>query len=223
MNAIYLAIAPVMALLTFFYINDRYEKEPMGVLLRLLLGGALAAIPASIAEYFSGIHVPAMEGTWHFWMAFKIAGIEEVCKWAALIFMIHNRPEFNEPYDGLIYGATTALGFAALENIGYVIAFGTGAGVLRAVTAVPLHAMCGAIMGRGLGRARIVSQPPAKVPFGLAGLIVAILLHWAYDLVAMHGGWLGYSLLVLVLILGSFLTFRAMEELQRLSPFRPKN
>ena len=215
------AIAPIIALLAFFYINDRYDKEPLRVLARVFFGGILAVIPAMAVEYYAGLSIPAHSG-WHFFTAGAVGLVEESCKWAILIYLIYGRPEFDEPYDGLIYGATASLGFAAAENVAYSLVLGLPTALVRACTAVPMHAICGAIMGRGLGRAKIVSAPPAKVPFGLAGLIAAILLHGCYDLFALRGGWLGLSLLVVTLLIGTFLTFRAMEELLRLSPFRSR-
>jgi hypothetical protein len=87
--------------------------------------------------------------------------------------------EFDEPMDGVVYGAIASLGFATLENTLYVTQGGVGQAVLRALSAVPGHACMGAIMGYYVGQAKFT---PAKRTSLLAkAYFIPMLLHGAYD------------------------------------------
>ena len=48
-----------------------------------------------------------------------------------------------------------ALGFAAFENVKYVYSYGFATGLVRAVTAVPGHAIFGVFMGYFYGYAKL--------------------------------------------------------------------
>ena len=57
---------------------------------------------------------------------FVIAMVEEGCKYFSFKLMIFHDRAFDNTYDGVIYGAAAALGFATLENILYVFQGGFG-------------------------------------------------------------------------------------------------
>ena len=77
----------------------------------------------------------------------------------------------------MIYAMTVALGFAALENIEYVIRFGAGVLVARALFSMPIHLACAAIWGYGLARARFISarkimlKPPCLISWRRPGFM----------------------------------------------------
>lgn len=112
--------------------------------------------------------------------AFLQAAIpEELCKWLVLALYATRQRAFDEPMDGLVYGAVASIGFATLENVAYVTEGGMGVGVLRALTAVPGHAFMGAIMGYFIGQARLGDGSRAFA--ALASLAVPTVLHGLYD------------------------------------------
>ena len=81
--------------------------------------------------------------------------------------------------DGLVYGVAASLGFAAIENWSYVYQAGVETALWRAVSAVPFHAMAGAIMGYYFGLAHFI--PNKRRPYLILALLVPFLLHGAYD------------------------------------------
>src|SRR5581483_6753264 len=83
------------------------------------------------------------------------AAVEELCKWLIFLALIYWWEEFDEPLDGVVYGVALALGFATVENVLFVVRGGLGLGILRAIFAVPAHALFGAAMGFYLGRAKL--------------------------------------------------------------------
>jgi hypothetical protein len=112
------------------------------------------------------------------------AAVEEGFKFLVLWFYSARHDAFDEPMDGIVYGVAASLGFAALENVGYVLAtdlLGAGASTAaaRAVTAVPAHAAFGVLMGACIGVAKFAGHRQRF--WLLLGLAGAIGLHGLYN------------------------------------------
>ena len=153
-NIILVAVAllPVIVLCTFVFIKDKTEKEPIGLLLKLLLFGALTCIPAAIIEIILGKIILGIVpfGGYAYYAADAFIGValvEEGVKLAVLVLFTRKNKEFNCIFDGLIYAVFVSLGFAALENILYVLQNGLAVGIMRAVLAVPGHMFDAVLMG----------------------------------------------------------------------------
>lgn len=176
------AIVPSMLLLWYFRSRDE-NPEPGHVVWKTFALGAVAVIPVVIvalplAMLGKDLGDPYAQGAYE---AFFTAAIpEEFFKFVVLWFYAARHKEFDEPMDGIVYGATASLGFATLENVLYVGQGGLGVALLRAFTAVPGHAFTGAIMGAYVGRARF------ELKGQRGGLLAAaffwpMLLHGLYD------------------------------------------
>ena len=76
-----------------------------------------------------------------------VALVEEGLKFVVLYFMTRNNKNFNSLFDGIVYAVFVSLGFAALENIFYVLENGFGNAVSRAIMSVPGHMFFAVIMG----------------------------------------------------------------------------
>ncbi len=161
MNALLLAISallPAVVLCVYVYSKDRVEKEPVGLLLMLLLFGAISCFPAAEIEsllgmildsFFKNIQVTKTAYyIYNFIYYFVcIALVEETVKFFVLKWKTSKHREFNHTFDGLIYSIFVSLGFAALENILYVFQFGFQTALLRAVLSVPGHMFFAVMMG----------------------------------------------------------------------------
>jgi RsiW-degrading membrane proteinase PrsW (M82 family) len=146
--------------------------------------------------------------------------VEEFFKYLAVRVTVYRSKEFNEVMDGMIYMVSAALGFAATENVGYMLGFGFAVGFLRAILSYLAHISFSAILGYYMGRAKIEGQKNLIwVGFGLA-----ICLHWLYDafLVAgtlkSSGGFLLLGLMIWVF--GLILSLTLFKKAQAVSPFR---
>ncbi|HEX5747125.1 MAG TPA: PrsW family intramembrane metalloprotease [Archangium sp.] len=198
------AVVPSLLLLWYIYARDR-NPEPRGLLLKtFLLGAAICAPVVPVAMWLESLGREWETGAWSTALvrAFLGAAIpEELFKYLVLRRYVWNEPAFDEPLDGVVYGATASLGFATLENILYVGDGGLGVAMLRALTAVPQHAFTGVIMGAFLGRARFAADGAQRFGLLAAGLGWAILLHGAYDAFLMTET--GFALLALPALLTS--------------------
>jgi RsiW-degrading membrane proteinase PrsW (M82 family) len=234
MLTVLVAAAPSLALLTYFYLRDRYDREPLSSLLIAYLLGAYAMLAAS---GLGTILTDAVSEEWlhlggepaRLFEAFVLSGvIEEVAKWTLLMAAVSHWREFDEPLDGLVYGVTIALGFATLENFFYLSSHGVGLAWGRAVFAVPAHALFGGAMGYYVGQSKFVSGAAVRRRRGiwrdrLLCLAIPVLLHGAYNFALLHGlNWFVW-IAISALSLGAWVfVLRRVHRGQRASPFRPK-
>jgi RsiW-degrading membrane proteinase PrsW (M82 family) len=240
MGALTLVVAatPSILLLTYFYLRDRYEREPLGHLTLAYLLGMYAMVAAQgLATAAQGL-VPS---TWltaggegaHLFDAFFLSGfIEELSKWVILMAAVYHWQEVDEPFDGLIYGVAISLGFATLENFLYLQRMGLEVAWARALFAVPAHALFGGSMGYYAGRAKFDHQAPdldrrarrrrLAVDWVLC-LALPTLFHGGYDFALFHGlGWRVWATITAISLgLWAFVLQR-VHLAQRASPYRPK-
>ncbi|NDC79591.1 MAG: protease PrsW [Chitinophagia bacterium] len=108
-----------------------------------------------------------------------VALVEEWAKYAMVKAYAYRKPEFDEPFDGIVYSVMVAMGFATLENILYVMEHGMGTAILRMFLSVPAHACFGIVMGYYLGLARFQSgRERSNIRLGL---LLATLFHGFFD------------------------------------------
>ena len=187
------AITPAVILMIVIYRADKLEKESLGLLMRIIIFGALA-IPVAIALETVGesfvLPVLFRENSLN-WLLFDnfivIALSEEFSKFIFMKRITWRNREFNCQFDAVVYCVIASLSFALIENLGYVGMMGLSVGLMRAVTAVPGHACFGAIMGIYYGRAkRFESEGHAGKAASLrkAAVIIPALWHGAYDFFA---------------------------------------
>ena len=210
------ALLPAVILCVYVFKKDRAEKEPVSLLLCLMGLGAAVCIPAATVENgllgalgaLFGDPTPA-EGepiTLGFRLYafvenfFCVALVEEGFKFLVLVLVTRKNRHFNSLFDGIIYSVFVSLGFAALENVLYVLQFGWMNALIRGVLSVPGHMFFAVFMGwyyslwhmadlaagqeEGLKQAGLI--PPNAVPFSgsrflVQSLAVPVLIHGLYD------------------------------------------
>lgn len=198
------ALVPAAFLMVQVYRLDRIEKEPAGLLLKLVLFGALSGLAAGAIE---GALTRLLDVTLGGSMLrlvlenfLAVALVEEACKrWVVLKFA-WNHPAFDYRFDAVVYCVFSALGFAALENILYVAEYGFAVAVSRALLSVPGHCFFAVYMGIYLGQAKMAERAMQRYYIELpdespgqylrASLLVPALLHDFWDFSLSVGGWL---------------------------------
>lgn len=172
-----LSIAPVVLLLLFIYRQDKYEKEPFGMLMLAFVGGMIA-IPMALVLVFLVDLLFYSETV--FYSAFVEAGFcEELCKFIVLFLVIWWNKNFNEYMDGIVYAVFVGLGFACVENVLYVFQGGIGTGIVRALLSVPGHFLFAVIMGYFFSLAKFSKE--GRFGYLLASLFCAVLAHGLFD------------------------------------------
>ncbi len=203
MLLVVLALAPVAFWLWYFQMRDRLHPEPRALVVRVFALGGVIAIPAAFIELavLAGAGLTLHRGSVAdaLGAAFIIGVVEESLKFAVVVLAVYRNVEFDEVIDGIIYAVAASLGFAAVENLFYVLEGGVSVGLLRAFLSIPGHAFFGAIMGFYMGVAKFAG--PRERLMLVAGLVLAILAHATYDGVLFAGEWIGLAVVPIVLFL----------------------
>ncbi len=154
--SIVLAVIPVIILLIVIYRKDRFSAEPVGQLAK--------AFALGIASVFASFLVSIPLGTLGFYVdepvsvgdcvrisLFGAALPEELAKLFMLWLAVRKNRYFDEKMDGIVYSVCVALGFAATENIMYLIGLKGeelySLAVSRGLCSVPGHFGFGVLMG----------------------------------------------------------------------------
>ncbi len=174
------------------YWLDRFEKEPIKLLVGVFLWGALVAAGGAFV-----VNSLLELGVYYFTASQSAADlttgsliapvIEETLKGAAVLIVFwaaHN--EFDSILDGIVYAAITALGFAATENAYYIYTYGyvkdgwSGLFFLAFIRVILVgwqHPFYTAFIGIGLAKARLSRSWMAKFIFVVLGWTAAVILH----------------------------------------------
>ncbi len=191
MVVLFASLAPVFIILFYIYFRDKYDKEPLGLLAKSVGAGMLAVIPILLVEHLLVLIMPNFgKVASAAYNAFIVAGsTEELVKYLALYLLVWKSPSFNEKFDGIVYAVFVSLGFAAVENILYVTDNGFQTALVRALTAVPAHAIFGVTMGYYFGIAHMYAE--IRTENLRKAILIPIALHGIYDFILMvEVGWL---------------------------------
>ncbi len=182
-----LAVAPALLWLWWFYRKDRLDPEPRGLVLKIFFLGMLPVIPAGLIEVLILKALPVLEGESLIAIIlsnFLIIGpIEEYGKYWVVKRWALRHPAFNEPLDGIVYAAASALGFAALENFFYLLESGAGLILVRGPLSTLNHVLFSAFWGYALGMASVQTDQAAAARLVRNGLLFAIIGHAASNTV----------------------------------------
>lgn len=220
LGAFFFGFVPMLLFAAFVNWLDRYEKEP-----KVLLGAAfvwgvvIAGGGAYILNTVFGIGIYVLTGSESaadFGTTSIVAPIiEEALKGLAVgvVFLLF-RKEFDSILDGVVYGAITAMGFAAIENVLYIYRNGFQQGgwegfwilvVVRVVLVGWMHPFFTAFTGIGFAVARMSRNMLVKIIAVPAGYVVAVLTHSFHNTFgSLVGGEGGFFLGILADYFGYF-------------------
>ena len=193
MDILILLVAALLpAILLWYYIwKQDPQPEPTNWLLKAVLYGVVICIPVAILETLIEKIIFEGEPTTLFGttiQAFFVAALlEESFKLLALWLVLRKNPFFDEHFDGIVYAVCVGLGFAALENVFYVVSEEenwVGIAIARAFLAVPGHYAFAILMGYYYSLYHFVDRSPRTAA---CILLIPVLVHGAYDAIALSG------------------------------------
>lgn len=214
------AVVPALFLMRYIYRKDTVEKEPGGLLVSLVFLGVAAALVAilleSFGEGFLSSFLAEDSPAYTIVSAFLVvAAAEEGAKFFFLKRRTWKDPNFNYRFDGIVYAVFLSLGFAAFENISYVMGYGLTAAILRAVLAIPGHMGFGVFMGLFYGRAKLCADRgdlAGKRRNLWAAYLSAVALHGFYDACALIGSVLSTLLFLAFVIVMYIVVIRMVKR-----------
>jgi protease PrsW len=168
--------------------EDPEDREPRGLITLAFILGALVVMVAVWLEKYSLNFVNDNTTQIIVW-----ATIEELLKFAAIGLVLFKSNIIDEPIDYPMYFIATALGFAALENILYLLhplqVNGTIVGILtgnlRFLGSTLLHLIASGMIGSALGLSFYIKG--FKGIYLLGGIMCAIALHSIFNFFIMKG------------------------------------
>jgi|HigsolmetaAR202D_1030399.scaffolds.fasta_scaffold25881_1 RsiW-degrading membrane proteinase PrsW (M82 family) len=197
---------------------DRYEKEPLPLLVAAFLWGALPAILLAVLFEFvlaAPIDQSSLGPSMRTWVLAPL--VEEPIKGLALIALFSMaRHEFDGPLDGIVYGALIGFGFSMTENLLYFLHYPDFDTIfwLRSVIFGMNHAFFTSMLGLSLGAVRY-SRSRQRTFLAIAGgLALAILFHALHNFVVRYQftgmllSWLIQSSGVIVVLAVAVLAWR---------------
>ena len=222
MALLFLALAPALAIAWFVWFKNEYQKEPLKHVAISFFLGVLSAIPAvyfstTLAKFLPVDYKDLGSVAIHAFIVVALA--EEFAKFLVLRFYAYRQPEFDEPYDGIVYGVMISLGFAAIENVFYVAEGGLSVAIMRMFTAVPAHASFGAIMGYYFGLAW--QEKEFEKQHIYRGLLAATLFHGVYNFFLIQENYPAFWFFsIFGLAISIRLSLKAMKAHNEASPFK---
>jgi RsiW-degrading membrane proteinase PrsW (M82 family) len=183
-----LALVPAVIWLIVFYLQDRLEPEPKRYILGVFALGAVLSgtIGQPLITSFFRVADWANFSLWSKIAAdiLVIGTLQAFLIYAAVRYTVFGSDEFDEPVDGVIYGAAAGLGYATMMSLSYIIAHGgvdIGVGAIRVAVTALAYASFGGVLGYFLGQAKFADHSPFWLPAGvvltavLNGIVVSAL------------------------------------------------
>ena len=185
------AIVPMITYLLIIWQTDRYDREPLGLVLINYLYGAVGAI--IIAILGSGIISTALslfvqneQSMARIETIIVAPVVEEITKGFFLFLMVFNK-KFDNMTDGIVYGGAIGLGFGMTENFFYFVFYAQSFNdwisivIIRTLFSGVMHCVSTGTLGAFLGYAKFKSKF-IKITFPLYGLGIAMFIHFLWNL-----------------------------------------
>jgi RsiW-degrading membrane proteinase PrsW (M82 family) len=174
------AVIPAILTVLWFRARDR-ERMAAGLVWEAFCVGACSGLLVIAALRLSGLDFARLPPVISAWLnAFVGAGIpEELAKLVVIAVVARRHIDRCFPHDFIIVAAAVAGGFAALENIAYIMQAESQAATafVRATLSVPLHIFCGILIGAGLA----LHEMQRGLLWPVLGLVTAIVFHGLFD------------------------------------------
>jgi len=202
-----LTVGVPLAILIYIVRSDRFP-EPSGMILKTFFIGVAIIIPAGFLNSF----IVTMENSSGYDLSFLAGFTEEPLKFLAFMLFVFSKTDFDEPMDAIVYGTVISLGFATYENIEYVyLLYGDQSfqiAILRAISAIPLHASCGVIMGYYIG---LYAFKGSK-KYIIQALLIPIFVHALYNFLTGFSNIIFFGYLIAVIYFANNLHKKFVAE-----------
>ena len=177
---LFLSIVPIILLGSYVYFKDK-DKEPNKLLLKLFIGGILAAALTIVLNIFIRNIFPFFKQDYTVYNQMQLF---------LYTFIIVGLVEFDQLYDMIVYSVFIALGFALVENVLYVYDGGLWVALVRLFVAVPGHVSMSIFMGYYLSFAKLLEtqkKKHLKKKYILLSILIPSIFHGIYDYCILSG------------------------------------
>ncbi len=187
-----LSLVPTFILLSLILYSDRKSREPIPLIAICIVSGVFTIC---LSLLLGQIVLPALniistglftDTSFNLFKIMILAMIEEYAKLFVLYIFISHNSSFDDIYDGFVYSSIIALSFAAMETLVYVFNESTIEGmktlaILRDFTTIPLHLVCGIIMGYYVSIEKFSKSKRYKIKKIAKSLLIPTIVHTVYN------------------------------------------
>jgi protease PrsW len=224
------AFVPPIVFMGYIRSQEKTGREPWGALATTFVFGAVVSVifalilqqifhvPGREYDFLEGqLRVPSIV-----FLVVVIAPLTE--EFAKGLGVRSAKRWIREEEDGIVYGAAAGFGFSATENLLYELSALNENGqtaylmtaIVRTFTGCFLHATAAGLVGYGLSRRYIYRRGLLSVlPFYIA----AVLLHAAFNLIAVLNLAFAVGLIIVLSFLGIRYTVRRIRTLDTIPTF----
>lgn len=206
--------------------TERYEREPWrriastfvwGAVFGVILGVIFSLVLISLFRFTGGAIYEAISEDDYYGTLILVCVIAPLAEEAAKGLGVFSAgSDLDEVEDGLVYGASVGLGFAATENLLYgYIALREGldifiaTAIVRSISSALLHASATSATGYGIGKKKVLGRGHYILPY----YFLAVLMHSTFNFFASMGNLLGLFLAILFAIAAVEFTRRKIQQL----------
>lgn len=185
---LFAAVLPVIVLLYYIYHKDKAQPEPTNMLLKgfgLGMLSVFASLLLSLPLGAMGVYGFDEVSAWDEAIRISFFGAaipEELAKLFMLWLLLRKNPYFDEHVDGIVYAVAVSMGFAALENVGYLFSNYESwwtVGTVRALISVPAHYAFAVFMGYYYSMFHFTRSD--KTYYGIMTIAIPVLFHGLFD------------------------------------------
>lgn len=220
--AILFGLIPSVLWLIFWLREDKEgNKEPVGLILFTFIAGMLSVVCVLPVERILSAFTSNNTQLIILWSL-----AEELFKYGAFALIMSSNSHLDEPVDYPIYLMTAALGFAALENIMYLIkplsvstatvSFLTGH--LRFLGSTLLHSVASGIIGISIGLAFFKSSG-TRTLYTFIGIVGAVTLHSLFNFFIIQNSGKNFLQIFGFLWVITIIIMLLFEKLRRMSRY----
>ena len=214
-----LTIVPSILLFSLILYSDRKSREPLYLILICLFSGAFTICLSLfidkllIKTHFVVGNLITNANSYSIYKIIILAAVEEYAKIMTLYLFLYKNKAYDDIYDGFVYSSIIALSFSLIETFIYVFNEGTFAdmttlAILRNFTSIPLHIVCGVIMGHFVSLEKFSKYKKMKIINLLLSLSFPVFIHTLYNtffsMVSISNGSLLSTLIIMLFILSIY-------------------
>jgi len=208
----------------YFWTEEDCHPEPPALLVSAFVSGMLAIPVALLAQMGWQIVVKTFVGADAMTSLSILVGfafVEELAKYLLVMLVIFWRADFDEPVDAMVYLIAASLGFAAFENVLYLLPefaknfeLGLLTGNLRFLGATLLHALASGIVGFFVAH-HFCSSPLNRMWGAFMGMGAATLLHTAFNILILTTEGASLTPIVVLMTLSGLFLILAFDHVER--------
>jgi len=190
---ILLTILPSILILSLILYSDRKSREPLLMILICIFSGVFTICFSLLIDklilklnIINASMFPS-QNSYSVYRIIVLAGVEEYAKLLFLYIFLYKNNSFDDIYDGFVYSTIIALSFSLIETFIYIFqeqtfADMTSLAMLRNFTSIPLHIVCGIVMGHFIALDKFSKSKSKKIIFLLASFFVPLAIHSIYNI-----------------------------------------